>query len=392
MPVSLLEARDSLNAIRADLNLRILGQPQGVDLFLLAWLGCEHVAFVGPPGEGKTFLAQTALEYSEGATHFYWLLNRYTSPDEVMGGLSIKSLKEDRYERVTTNKAPEAEVVILDEVFKANSATLNSLLGLMNERAVDGKPAALATMVGLSNEWPRGIGSDARQGDDDSLGALWDRFLFRYYWTSLDDDDLWLQVATGQLPSKSAASLSKEALELLRNQVGVVAAQPLSPRVTEALLSIRSELLIKGIRPSTRRWRKALRALAASAVLRGGSAVSMSDLMLLEHVLWEVPEQRDDVRAVLLQHGSEELGEALSNEAELAARFKEVRTMKEGPDKSSAMTQLLKDHLSVGKQIERSIRMVAADGEDTSDIEAVQARIAKATSKLQADLLGTFRK
>jgi MoxR-like ATPase len=53
----------------------------------------------------------------------------------------------------------QAAVVFLDEIFKANSAILNTLLSLINERLYfeNGRafPAATRVIVGASNEVPR---------------------------------------------------------------------------------------------------------------------------------------------------------------------------------------------------------------------------------------------
>jgi MoxR-like ATPase len=67
---------------------------------------------------------------------------------------------------------PQAEIAFLDEIFKANSAILNTLLSITNERLFYNLGQAfkvnLAFVVGASNETP-----------DEELGALFDRFPIR---------------------------------------------------------------------------------------------------------------------------------------------------------------------------------------------------------------------
>jgi MoxR-like ATPase len=75
--------------------------------------------------------------------------------------------------RKTDGYLPTAEVAFVDEIFKANSAILNALLTLLNERLFDNGnqrlPVPLLCLVGASNELP----------ESEELDALYDRFLIR---------------------------------------------------------------------------------------------------------------------------------------------------------------------------------------------------------------------
>ena len=119
--------------LRADLNARFPERRSVIDGALAAVLAGEHVLLLGPPGTAKSALVRAIAKAFDGI-YFEHLLTRFTTPEELFGPISLKGLEQDRFERVIAGKLPEAELGSLDEVFKAGSAILNSLLALVNER------------------------------------------------------------------------------------------------------------------------------------------------------------------------------------------------------------------------------------------------------------------
>lgn len=100
-------------------------------------------------------------------------INRFSVPEELFGPLSMRGLENDEYVRQTNGYLPTAEVAFVDEIFKANSAILNALLTLLNERLFDNGHSRLKvpllTLIAASNELP----------ESEELDALYDRFLIR---------------------------------------------------------------------------------------------------------------------------------------------------------------------------------------------------------------------
>src|SRR5581483_4567374 len=126
--------RDVLRTIRDELQQIFLERTEAIDGALVALLAGQHVLLIGPPGTAKSMLADEICRRLTGARYFQWLLTRFTTPEELFGAVSLQALEQDDYRRITTHKLPEAHVAFLDEVFKASSSILNTILTLMNER------------------------------------------------------------------------------------------------------------------------------------------------------------------------------------------------------------------------------------------------------------------
>src|SRR3954468_4394433 len=131
----------SLNQLRTELNARFPERREIIDGALCAVLAKEHVLLLGPPGTAKSALVRAIAQAFDG-TYFERLLTKFSTPEELFGPISLKALEQDRFARVTVGKMPEADFAFVDEVFKANSAILNALLSVVNERIFhnDGAP------------------------------------------------------------------------------------------------------------------------------------------------------------------------------------------------------------------------------------------------------------
>ena len=246
---------------------------------LLSALAGEHLLLIGPPGTAKSELARRLQRLLPGTRYFERLLTRFSVPEELFGPLSLQALEADRYERLTEGYLPAAEVAFLDEVFKANSAILNTLLGLLHERLFDNGsqrvPAPLLTLVGATNEPPQ----------DDSLLAFHDRFLLRVPVQPVDDAHFDALLTT-DAAAAPPASLSLADLHAVRAAAATVALGD----EARALLHTAREHAARTAQPvSDRRWRQLVALLQVQAASRGAAAVDAWDLWLLPFVLAHEP-------------------------------------------------------------------------------------------------------
>jgi MoxR-like ATPase len=265
-----------------------LGKDEVIRLLLVATLAGEHAVLIGPPGTAKSALLRTFARLLD-ARYFEYLLTRFTEPNEIFGPVDLGAFRDGRYERRTEGMLPDAEIVFLDEVFKSNSAILNALLTLLNERRYTSGgrviKSPLLSAFGASNEVPT----------DENLAAVFDRFLLRIRSDNLDAYHFQDLLSRG-LAHEIAGQSGNEAHPLVRAREIAELHRTFGQRTTfreeffAAYKGLVFQIRAEGITLSDRRVVKLLKLFAASAFLDGRTSPDASDFFILKHI-WNNEDQ-----------------------------------------------------------------------------------------------------
>ena len=265
------EIRTRVNALLSQMNRGAFEREEVISLSLLSAFAGESIFLLGLPGVGKSMVARRLKMAFKDTTCFEYLMSRFSTPDEIFGPVSINKLKdEDTYERVVDGYLPTADVVFLDEIWKAGPAIQNSLLTAINEKIFHNGDHDLYLptkgIIAASNELP---------AEGEGLEALWDRFLIRYVVQPIRRDSSFIELIRGNAPE----CIISENLQFTIDEYKEIQSLRKSIVIPNEIMDI----IIT------------LRTLRTSALLHGRGCVDLSDCLLLEHLIWDNDRQISDI-------------------------------------------------------------------------------------------------
>ena len=316
-----------------EMNRGIYEKNTEISLSLLAALAGESVILLGPPGVAKSMVARQLKTAFRDAQSFEYLMSRFSTPDEIFGPVSIQKLKtSDTYERAVEGYLPTADVVFLDEIWKAGPAIQNTLLTVINEKIFRNgnreMHLPLKLLVAASNELP---------AKGEGLEALWDRFVIR-----IESRPIKLEKNFRAMLLEAHADFSRSTRALghadFSGSTGVLGHADFADNadssdlkitgeeyaewaekickigvkeeVLDAISAIRKSLRAvnvdeaaerRNIYVSDRRWKNIVRLLRTSAFMQDREEVDICDLLPIYHCLWQEPEERDAIRSIVIR-------------------------------------------------------------------------------------------
>lgn len=327
-----LTVRDKIHILRKQLNRECLEREHHIDALIALYICKQHGILLGPPGTGKTYLIELLCNALGGK--FWSILASPTSkPDEFFGPVSIKELKDNEtYKRNIKGKLPDADLVYIDEIFKADMDILYILLKIANERVYyNPNPikVPLRSIIASSNELP----------DNSSSNALVDRFVYKSWVSYIKEEKNFLDLAQRKInghKSQVTIELAPWDIEQAEQEFASVDILPVLP----FLSNIKTILAAKGFEISDRKWFMIFDFFRAYAWVQDKTSVDLDIIeTLLPDCIWSNP---DDITAVT---------QCIS---EL------VKTLKNKPREIKKSLQLIADEWEAKKEFHKESRLTLA--------------------------------
>ena len=333
----LKSVRERIEKLIEFLNTGLYEKDEAIRLALLSAVAGESIFFLGPPGTAKSMISSRIHHaFKEGTKYFEYLMNEFSTPDEIFGSVKLKGLDEGIYEKNTSGYLPEANIAFLDEIWKSGPAILNTLLTIINEKKFRNgnklEKVPLQILLAASNELPK---------EKAGLEALYDRFIIRTMVNpvSLENEKSFFDLCESSgkelvIPESMKPNLLT--IEEVQTWSEKINGTILTDKIKDVIMEIRRELEVKNQEKnreekekfyvSDRRWKKIIHLLKTSAFLCDRTEVDLMDMQLITYCIWNTPKQRDEVKSIvkeIVQEHGLECTTAIDDIEEQIKKFKE---------------------------------------------------------------------
>lgn len=299
----MVSQKERVNNIIEKLSEGLYEKKEIIALTFLCSLAGKSIFLFGLPGTAKSLIVRRISSTFKDSKYFGQLMNRFTTPEDVFGPVSLSKLKEDKFERKLDGYLPKADFVFLDEIWKSSPAILNTLLTIINEKVYRNgsqeDKVPLKALVAASNETP-----PKNQG----LEAMYDRFIMRLLVNPVEDANNFKKLIVDKDINFNANidednKFSTEEWKDLNTFIDEI-------RVPENILNI--IMYIKNdiekynevnknnpIYISDRRWKNILYILKTAAYFSDREEILPVDCFLISHCIWTSKENIGEVKAIV---------------------------------------------------------------------------------------------
>lgn len=381
--------------IRNELKTELVERGIEIDLLTACVVARVHMLLLGEAGTAKSMLVDQFFAHIENAQKFDILLSKNTLPEEVFGPPSMVGLENDEFRFVTTGMLPEAELAFLDEIFKCNSAVLNGMLKIANERKFKANggwmEVPLWMLAGASNEVPT--------HDREDLMAFNDRLGVRKIVLPVRAQDSIMEVLEGQLArnrgeevANTHTTISTDDIETLQAK----AAEVIVPsKVQRALADLRMKAENTGLNFSLRRMFEGVKVCQANALLNGRNEVRTEDLRIFEYVIPTDPDDFSTASELTLDFAGavgRKAAQMRTEYEEVQQQFADVQKQMPadgvpGEDVLDVLTKVSAKFNAVNKRVDAAIQEANDNAWDPTELESVLAEVKRSRQSVR-ELIG----
>lgn len=287
-----MNIHDKVKIIIKEMNGKLIEREKIIPIVLLSLFSEQHMLLLGPPGVGKTYLIELITNFAKDLKYFEYLITNSTKLDELFGTSIIDDSNNVQYN--IENSMLDSHICFIDELFKAPSSLLNSLLGITHssrsffQRGRGKLKSPMKSMFAASNELP----------DNDNVDAFDDRILFRFWVDEISDPENFKRFSKREFDRSKIFSVSID-----KNDFTHVKSEAQNVFIHDNFVSIYSEIRTKltteKVRISDRKLQSSLDIFQTSAFLNERDYIDLSELFLLLDIAWKHYDDIDRVKRVV---------------------------------------------------------------------------------------------